>query len=123
MFQSQSFQAFLQSHYARIKNTTEELLIWQNSNVPKGVITTFNCDPEAANKDFLVQVQKADNTTKTLVTKVELNANEILLKKVAALDFFDAIITFACPFADIDQITAQREDFDLKADALSKWRE
>lgn len=123
MIQSHMFQASLQIHHARIKNTTEELLIWQNRDMPDGIITTFNCDPEEANKDFLAEVQRADNHTKTLVTKVELKANEILLRKVAQLDFFEAVIKLACPFGNLDQITAQREEFDLKADALSKWRE
>lgn len=123
VMQSYIFQAFLQIHHARIKNTTEETLIWQNRGIPKGIITTFNCDPEAADEDFLAEVQRADNHTKALLTKVELNAQEIWLKKVAQLEFLDAVIKLSCPFGNLDQITAQREDFDLKANALTKWRE
>lgn len=91
--------------------------------MPDGIVTTFNCDPEEADKDFLVEVQRADNHTKALVTKVQLKAHETLLKKVAQLDFFDTVIKLACPFGNLEEITAQREDFDLKADALLKWRE
>lgn len=123
MIQSHMFQASLHIHHSRIKNTTEESLTWRDKGIPKGIVTTFNCDPEEADKDFLAEVQRADNQTKALVTKVELYAQEILLKKVAQLDFFDAVIKLACPLGNLDEITAQREDFDLKADALSKWRE
>lgn len=123
MMQSYIFEASLQVHHVRIKNTTEETLIWQNRQIPNGIVTTFNCDPEAADKDFLAEVQRADNHTKALLTTVVLNAQEIWLKKVALLDYLDAVIKLSCPFGNLDQITTQREDFDLKANALTKWRE
>lgn len=91
--------------------------------MPKGIVTTFNCDPEEANTNFLAEVQRADNHTKARATEVELKAKEILLKKVAQLDFFDATFKLLCPLGNVDELMAQREDFDLKADALSKWRE
>lgn len=121
--QSYIFQASLLIHHVRIENTTEETLTLQNRRIPNGIVTTFNCDPEAADKDFLAEVQRAGNHTKALLTKVELNAQEIWLKKVAQLEFLDAVIKLSCPFGNPDQITAQREDFDLKANALTKWRE
>lgn len=103
-------------------------MIWQNRDIPTGIVTTFNCDPEAADKDFLAEVQRADNHTKALLTKVELNSQEIWLKKVAKLEFFDAVFKLSCPFGHLNQnsskerqLLAQREDFDLKANALTKW--
>lgn len=121
--QSYTFEAFLQVHHAKIKNATEESLIWQNKYPPHRIVPTFNCDPEAANKVFLAEVQSADNLTKAFVTNVQLRSQESLLEKVAQIDFFNAITELVCPFGNIDELTAQREDFDLKADALSQWRD
>lgn len=123
MIQSYTFEAFLRIHHDQIKNTTEESLISQNRDMPNGIVTSFNCDPEAADKDILAAVQQADNHTKAIVTKVQLKAQESLLKKIAELDFFDALMKLICPFGNLDEITAHREDFDLKAHALSKWKE
>lgn len=124
MIQSYMFQASLQIHHVRIKNATDDTLIWPSRGIPTGIVTTFNCNPEAATGDFLEEVQRADNHTKALLTKVEQNTQEnCKLKDVARLDFLDAIFKLGCPFGNLDQITAQREDFDLKADALTKWRE
>lgn len=114
----------LQIHHFRIKNTTEdELSTPQGRKPPSDIIFTFNCDPEAAEKDFLAEVQKSDNHTKDAFTKVLLTRPKILLEKVAMADFFNEMIKLACLFGNIESLKAQREDFDLKVDALKKWRD
>lgn len=123
MMQSHIFQASLQIHHDRIKNATGDTLVLQNSRMPSGIVMTFNCDPEAAEKDFLAEVQRADNGTQALFSEIQCNPPEICLKRVAKLDFADAVIKLSCPFGYIDELNAQREDFDLKADALAEWRE
>lgn len=116
-------EASLQIHHFRIKNTTEDELITPRRNPPSDIIFTFNCDPEAAEKDFLAEAQKFDNRTKDALTKLPLNRPTILLEKVAMADFFNEMIKLACPFGNVESIKAQREDFDLKVDALKKWRD
>lgn len=116
-------EAGLQIHHFRIKNTTEDELSVPDRKPPTDIVFTFNCDPEAAEKDFLAEVQKSDDRTKDALTEVLLSGPKILLEKVAMADFFNEMIKLACPFGNVEAIKVQREDFDLKVDALKKWRE
>lgn len=116
-------EASLWIHYSHIINPTEDELIAPQRKPPSDIIFTFNCDPEAAEKDFLAEVQKSDNHTKDALTKVLLNRPKILLEKVAMADFLNEMIKLACLFGNVESMRAQREDFDLKVDALKKWRD
>lgn len=64
-------EASLQIRHFRIKNTTEDddELIIPHRNPPSDIISTFNCDPEAAEKDFLAEVQRSDSHTKDVFNK------------------------------------------------------
>lgn len=119
---SHVFEASLQIHHLRIKNTTDDELFTPNRSPPNDVIFTPNCDPETDDKDFLAAVQKSDNRTQEAFQRLlkVSNVPKIWLQKVAMFDFFNAMIHLVCPFGYVDSIMAQREDFDLKVNALRK---
>ena len=117
------FAASLQIHHLRIKDEMDTELFTPNRSPPKDIIFTFNCDPQTAEKDFLTEVQQSDNDTKEALKNNLSRGAGTLLTKVAKIEFFNAIIHLSCPFGHVDSIKLQREDFDLKGNALTKWKE
>lgn len=121
---SHVFEASLQIHHLRIKNTTDGELFTPNRSPPNDVIFTLNCDPETADKDLLAEVQKSDNRTQEAFKRYMSDVTKEWLQDVAKKDLTNAIFHLTpCALGDEDSRTAQREDFDLKANALGKWAE
>lgn len=101
----------------------DDELFTPNQRPPKDIIFTLNCDPETAANNFSADVHKSDNHTQEAFRKHVEGIPKTWLQKVAKMEFFNAMIHLACPFGNADSITAQREDFDLKVNALGKWAE
>lgn len=120
---SHVFAASLKIHHLRIKNAMEDELFTPNQRPPSDIIFTLNCDPEAVANNFLTDVHKSDNRTQEAFKNHVANIPKTWLQKVAKLEFFNAMIHLSCPFGNVDSIIAQREDFDLKVNALGKWAE
>ncbi|XP_073346687.1 uncharacterized protein [Pagrus major] len=120
---SHAFAANLKIHHLRIKNATEGELFTPDRKAPDDVIFSLNCDSEIADKDFLAEVQKSDNRTQEAFKRHMSNVSKTRLHRVSMLEFFNAMIHLVCPFGNVDSMTAHREDFDLKANALQKWAE
>lgn len=120
---SHVFAASLQIHHHRIKNTTDDELFTPNQSPPNDIIFTLNCDPETVVNNFLTEVHKSDNSTQEALKRHLSNIPKTWMQKVAMLEFFNAMIHLSCPFGNVDSIMAQREDFDLKVNALRKWAE
>lgn len=121
---SHVFIISLQFHHLRIKNTEDEGMHVPNRRPPTDIIFTLNCDPETASKVFLAEVQKSDNHTqeafKSYMSKVS-KISKTWLHEYAKIEFFNAMIHLSCGFINADSLITQREDFDLKANALKKW--
>lgn len=125
-FLSYVFSLNLDLHHLRIKTATDDTLVSRKMRSPleEDIIYTFNCDPETADKDFLAAVQISDNRTKEAFQRYMSDVTKEWLQDVAKKDLINAIFHLTpCAIGDDDSRTAQREDFDLKANALGKWAE
>lgn len=125
----------LKFHYARISNVT----LAHEDRKPPGIVTfNLNCDPKAAEKDFLAKVENSDDITKKafeackpmdspglmiLIDPLERNKPMPLLRHVAKLEFDDVMFFPMFSLGDTNQndFVRQSDDFDLKAQALGKW--
>ncbi|XP_042353205.1 uncharacterized protein LOC121951075 [Plectropomus leopardus] len=90
------------------------------------VIFNLNCDPEAASKAFLAEVNKTTDTQEAFRLCQPFNRNipKTFLHFIARLAWLDVINDPIFDFKNqAELLTAQREDFDLKAYALRKWAE
>lgn len=121
------FQKGLNLHLIRIKNGTT-LMDIPSQWLKTAEYTTFNlnCDPEATDKDFLAEVQKSDSRTKEAFENCkpkEDNVSGPWVKHAAMLEWVDYFWLSSSPFRNStdDSLTAQREHFDLRANALGKW--
>lgn len=84
----------------------------------------LNCDAEAASKEFLAAVQTSDSRTQEAFKNCEPNYPRLpktLLHYIARLVWLDVINNPVLADEMGHALIAQREDFDLKANALSKW--
>ncbi|KAL7386065.1 hypothetical protein ABVT39_003599 [Epinephelus coioides] len=89
------------------------------------VIFNLNCDPDAASKVFLAQVNKANDVQEAYKRCLPSNIPKTWLHFIARLVWLDVINN---PKFDINRLKEslvgqKEEDFDLKADALRKWAE
>lgn len=121
------FAVGLKLHLLRIKNATADKLI-SDRRQPFDMTFNLNCDPEAADKDFLTEVQKSVIRTQEAFRRckpISKQGPKTWLLYVAKLEWIDVhFLPFhAAGYRSIDSMIAQREDFDLKADALGKWVE
>ncbi len=88
------------------------------------VIFNLNCDPEAASKQFLAEVHKSNKTQEAFRECQPFNGHipKTWLHYIARLVWLDVVIS---PLFDFERekksLIAQREDLDLKANALRKW--
>ncbi|XP_041847921.1 uncharacterized protein LOC121644200 isoform X2 [Melanotaenia boesemani] len=121
-------------HLGRINNGTEvDLDRFQQAEVHKkgDTILNVNCDPEIADTEFLAEVEKSDDYTKESLQKckpknifgIELRDPKSWLLHVAEMEFTKAIFFHfdALKFTSIGDLLTQREDFDLRRNALGKW--
>ncbi|KAK2821915.1 hypothetical protein Q5P01_021980 [Channa striata] len=148
----QAFQNNLQIHLLRITNSTAVDKEVEGSLVPPGSPTetvdgtahvsksrkrripapensvTFhlNCDAEKASKIFLSEVQKSNDTQEAFNKCQPFNGHitKTWLHYIARLVWLDVVNSPLFNFeAERESLTAQREDFDLKANALTMWTE
>ena len=83
------------------------------------VIFNLNCDPEVASRDFLAEVHKSNDTQEAFKRCRKSNIPKTWLHFIARLVWLDVVIAPVFDFErDHDLLVAQREDFDLKANAL-----
>lgn len=119
------FEHSLRFHLDRIKNETTDKdipTLWIQTS--ESIILNLNCDPESTDKDFLAEVQKSDNRTKEAFENCKQKEYESRpwLQHAAVLEWTDKIfVVFLAKSSTEDQFTAQREHFDLRANALGKW--
>ncbi|XP_049889499.1 uncharacterized protein LOC126383102 [Epinephelus moara] len=121
-----AFAFSLKLHLLRFKNITNDELRFDDRILPDDMIFNLNCDPEAADKEFLAEVQKSDNHTQEAFKRCKPDSDipTTWLQHFAHLVWLDAI--YVPLYGNIHKhasLIAQREDFDLKADALRKWVE
>ncbi|XP_045898444.1 uncharacterized protein LOC123966306 [Micropterus dolomieu] len=85
----------------------------------------LNCDPEAASIDFLAEVQKSHDTQKAFKQCHPSQLSEkTWLEFISGLAWLDVIFDQRFIAQNYNELlSAQREDFDLKANALRKWAE
>lgn len=86
----------------------------------------LNCDPDAASKDFLAEVQKSNISREALNQCRRSNRRlpKTWLHFIAGLVWMDVINDPIFDFHKLRELqTGEREDFDLKANALIKWAE
>lgn len=123
------FRTGLNYHYKRIKNENDEVLSEEVFNVYdpylKSIRFSFNCDVEKAGKCFEAEVQKSDTHIQEVFKKQF--PEERRLQEAASNNFFNSILILSvCADSTRDSTTvalvALREDFDLKASSLSKWK-
>ncbi|XP_059200976.1 uncharacterized protein LOC131980705 isoform X2 [Centropristis striata] len=118
------FGTSLTTHLHRIKNGTT--LDFNGGGQPDDLIFNLNCEPEIAGKEFLAEVKKSDSRTQEAFKSCIKDSEDIektVLEHVAKLVWVDAIFMPAFAMVHQELLIAQREDFDLKADALGKWVE
>lgn len=90
------------------------------------VIFSLNCDPEAATKDFLAEVQKS-NVTQAAFKKCQ-PINQYVPKTwlhLVARIVWQGVVDSIRDHTENKRglLLAQREDLDLKANALREWAE
>ncbi|TKS80353.1 hypothetical protein D9C73_013414 [Collichthys lucidus] len=119
------FGGHLNLHLVRIKNGTSNEFIRADLRPIGNPIMNLNCNPETADKDFLAVVQKSDSYTQEALQRCtnKGDMSETWLRFVAKLEFVDVLSLpyIAIGNNTVDSMIAQREDFDLKIDALGKW--
>ena len=117
------FAGCLKIHLLRIKNATSDTFLSSNRRYSSDMIFNANCDPEAADKEFLAKVQKSDSFNRCKRRNGRIQ--KTWLPYVARLEWVDVMFLpyHAAGYRSVDSIIAQREDFDLKTDALGKWVE
>lgn len=123
---SRIFAASLEIHLLRINNgSADEFVVRETKNDVQDVIYNFNCVPEAAHNDILNVVQKSDNRTQDIFKKFLASEEpETWMQCIAQLEMLSVLLHFTpCTLGDLSSKIAQREDFDLKANALRKWAE
>ncbi|XP_037647231.1 uncharacterized protein LOC119501155 [Sebastes umbrosus] len=129
-----AFAQDLMHHVSRMNSTTDvravETFTWLISafqrTPPADVIFNLNCDPEEANKDFLAEVQQSENRTQEAFKSCKSKeVGKSWLLFVAYLEWQYAMFSMSRAVGEVSRTTKmnQREDFDLKADALGKWAE
>ncbi|XP_029971559.1 uncharacterized protein LOC115405926 [Salarias fasciatus] len=86
---------------------------------------TLNCDPEAASKIFLTEVLKSNDTQEAYENcQDRLGTSRTWLHYIAGELLTDFFLREASGFGrKADALRAQREDFDLRANSLLKWKE
>nr|XP_033506820.1 uncharacterized protein LOC117272169 [Epinephelus lanceolatus] len=115
------FAGSLKLHLYRIRNTTAKEVFRPNGQWPSAYyIYNLNCDPETANKDFFVKMQKSVIHTREAFKSCEPRSD---LLNIARLEMVDVIFLLfqAARYRSTASMIVHREDFDLKADALRKW--
>ncbi|KAI3374446.1 hypothetical protein L3Q82_006266 [Scortum barcoo] len=94
---------------------------------PENIVTfNLNCDPEAASHIFLAEVQKSNDTLEAFKQCQPFNGHipKTWLHFIARLVWLDVIQGPLFNFeVESESLKAQREHFDLKANALGKWSE
>lgn len=128
MHLSQFFETFLEIHLLRIKNGTAEDFPSGDFTIQGSPIFNLNCDPEVADKDFLAAIEKSDNRTQEAFQKCHPGNGTLSkswLQYVANLEWQDtqSHVIFTLLKTERDEIIAQKDDFDLKNNALGKWEE
>ncbi|XP_042353206.1 uncharacterized protein LOC121951076 [Plectropomus leopardus] len=126
VFLGRAFAVSLKFHLLRIKNITDNEYLLSERTPPADMVFHLNCDPEAADKEFLAEVQKSDNHTQEAFKRCKPKGDipTTWLQHFAHLVWLDALYM---PMYEIDKhddlLIAQRGDFDLKAHAFRKWVE
>ncbi|XP_041847593.1 uncharacterized protein LOC121643990 [Melanotaenia boesemani] len=121
-------------HLNRINNGTKDdvnrFRQTQVDNKGEGILN-FNCDPEIADTEFLAEVEKSDNYTKESLQKCkpkitavgERSDPESWLLHVAGMELSNFILlNFGAVILSFSgDLLTQREDFDLRTNALGTW--
>lgn len=123
----QMFGVSLKAHLIRIENGTIHGIIIPDT-APTDIIWNLNCDPEAAEEEFLAEVQKYDRRTQEAFIRCTPKTEDVpttWLQHVAQLVWRDVMLlpVIAVGNDDGHSVITQREDFDLKANAVGKWAE
>ncbi|XP_059200975.1 uncharacterized protein LOC131980705 isoform X1 [Centropristis striata] len=122
---AQFFAHSLKFHLYRIKNITAGEFDLRERHPPTDMVFRLNCDPETVYKELLAGVQKSDNRTQEAFKTCnpgngyEPKRFQVLLNR---LIWENAIFIPAYAIGDASANIAKREDFDLQADALGKWK-
>ena len=96
----------------------------------KNLLFSFNCDPEVAEKVFLEEMEKSEETREAFrqcESKPEYKGNHIrYIAHLAMLNFYNTSVvnTFFKVLLSAERLQIERllkESFDLKAKALGKW--
>ncbi|XP_051264669.1 uncharacterized protein LOC127368175 [Dicentrarchus labrax] len=113
------FTSSLKLHLLRIKNATADELVMSTGRLPAVIIFNLNCNAEAADKEFLAEVKKSDSHIQETFRRYMSNIGKTYLLQVAELEWVNAIFDLSCAIGNMDDLLiAQRQDFDLKANAL-----
>ncbi|XP_034743927.1 uncharacterized protein LOC117954326 [Etheostoma cragini] len=128
VFMGQYIAVSISLHLSRITHFTGNLLdINANASPTGGNIWNLNCDPKAADKEFLAKVKNSDKRTQEAFESCSPKSGHVpqtWLQHIAKLVFADVMFLPAqSGYANPDSVIAHREHFDLKADALKKWVE
>ncbi|XP_041658375.1 uncharacterized protein LOC121519647 isoform X1 [Cheilinus undulatus] len=119
------FGVSLNIHLLRLTNgTANDLVKWPNGNQLTVLTHNLNCDLETADKELKARVERSDDLTQEAFRRYMTNGRPWPLQ-VAGLEWVNTRFFLACEIGDRDHDTkiAQREDFDLKANTLGKWKE
>lgn len=122
----QFFWNHLNLHLLRIKNGTGDVIERISASSPNGPLDglkDFNCNIETFNKEFLAALQKSDNDTQEASKRCidGVGRHDSWLTYFLYLDMVNIVTSLVPADISADSIIAQREDFDLRADALGKW--
>ncbi|XP_041658377.1 uncharacterized protein LOC121519647 isoform X3 [Cheilinus undulatus] len=111
------FASSLNIHLLRLTNGTADDLV--RSNEKHSAITfNLNCDLETADKELKARVEKSDNSTQKAFSDLMKNG-KLWPLQVAELMWWRNMYHLACEIGiDDDAKIAQKEDFDLKVNAL-----
>ncbi|XP_042354265.1 uncharacterized protein LOC121951845 [Plectropomus leopardus] len=121
------FAGCLKLHLHRIKNTTANRYFSSETREIR-IVLNLNCDPETVDNDFLAKLQKSVIRTREAFDRCKPKSGyspKSWLVYVAGLELIDAMFLplHAAGGRSTDSLIAEREDFDLKANALRKWVE
>lgn len=115
----------LDHHYQRIKNESDELLSMPGSKTSNECLKlrrfSFNCDVQKADKCFEAEVQKSDSRIPEALKKEMSEITSEWLQEAAGRDFINSMLRLLECETSPDEMVAHREDFDLKANSVSKW--